>query len=101
MSKLDRVGIGFSHSARAYADKNGAPVTTMPLPQLAHHHFFATPDNQLGHSIDGKLRATVPPEGMEEYAKTWPDCADLASALLGKSIDVRSATPTTAGRRRR
>lgn len=89
MSKIDRVGIGFSHSALAYADQNGAPVTAMPTPMLAHHHFFATPDGQLGHNIDGKLRAIVPPEGMAEYARLWPDCADLAKELGAKVATAR------------
>jgi predicted transglutaminase-like cysteine proteinase len=58
------------------------------LPLMAMHTFFAGADGQLMHEIDGRLRATVPPEGWADYVKDWPEAADIVSAL------TKPATPT-------
>jgi hypothetical protein len=86
MSKLSIVTIGADVSPMAYADQDNQPVANMPAPIMSHHQFAETDDGALAHFIDGKLRATVPPEGMEEYARTWPQCIDLASQLLGRDL---------------
>jgi hypothetical protein len=35
---------------------------------LAHHAFEIDGRGELQHYVDGKLRATVPPEGWDDYA---------------------------------
>lgn len=82
MSKLDVVTVGPLHSPRAYVDREtGKPTGVAPTVLFGTHRFFETDDHQLGHEIDGVLRATVPPDGMKEYAELWPDCKDLVGQL--------------------
>jgi hypothetical protein len=57
----------------------GTPVT------FAWHTFRRADDGQLEHLLDGRLWATVPPEGMRDYARTWPQCQDLVDQLLRPS----------------
>lgn len=65
------------------------PITTIaPVPGplglpivLGYHTFQRGDDGQLEHYIDGELRAVVPPEGWEGYARDWPQCADLVAQL--------------------
>ena len=74
--------IGTSFSPAAYCDREtGRPVTTLPQPELATHVFEPTGDGCLRHSVNGRERAIVPPEGLDDYALTWPACADLARTL--------------------
>jgi len=48
---------------------------------LAHHTFRVGPQGELQHFISDELRATVPPEGWEEYARTWPQVRELVDEL--------------------
>lgn len=58
------------------------------LPLMAAHVFFIDRDGNLVHEIDGKLRATVPPEGFEAYSEQWPECKDvLAGRVFNSAID--------------
>lgn len=93
MSKIDRVGIGFSVSPDAYVNADGVPVATMPTPILAHHRFYRTDEGAMAHDIDGRLRAIVPPEGLEDYVRCWPAAAELAAALAGKPIVAGAIKP--------
>lgn len=82
MPPLDIVTVGVNFSHRAYVNREtGRPVTVMPTPELATHHFYETADHQLAHAIDGVLRATVPPEGWDEYSLQWPACAPFVEQL--------------------
>lgn len=82
MSRIDVMVVGAGHAALAYADREtGKPTATPPAPVFVNHRFYETVDHQLGHDIDGRLVAIVPPEGMKDYAEIWPDCADLVAAL--------------------
>lgn len=56
--------------------------TSGGLPIMAMHYFATTGDGQLAHYIDGRLRATVPPEGWADYAKTWPESGDVIDSLI-------------------
>jgi hypothetical protein len=79
---IDAVTVGANFSGKAYAGgDNGEGRTTPPIPQFAVHRFFVTPDNQLGHEMDGMLRATVPPEGWSDYVAHWPDANAVVSQL--------------------
>ena len=66
-------------------DKNG------DLPMVAIHVFRDGADGQLEHLIDGKLRATVPPEGWNDYVREYPDAADVVS-FLRKPLDIAKET---------
>jgi hypothetical protein len=72
---------GVDVSAVAYQDEDGRLNTTPPRPQLAMHEYVANKDACLEHYIDGQLRATVPPEGLEDYARAWPDCKPVVKQL--------------------
>lgn len=80
MSKVDRVGVGINYAPLAYCDQDGKLVTELPSPQLATHR-FSDEGGQIAHYIDGRLRALVPPEGFDDYARLWPDCAELVVAM--------------------
>lgn len=74
--------VSSNYSPRAYQrDGEGELVTNPPPAALAQHEFRASADGELEHYIDGRLRATVPPEGLAGYAHFWPDCAPLAQTL--------------------
>lgn len=82
MSRIARVGYGANISPLAYTDRETGQLTSMPPPpQLALHEFRPTDDGGIEHYIDGKLRASVPADALAEYARIWPDCADLAGEL--------------------
>lgn len=51
------------------------------LPFVAIHTFETSGDGQLLHLIDGRLRATVPPEGWADYCREWPEAQDIVNAL--------------------
>lgn len=48
---------------------------------LARHEFTAGAHGQLEHYTDGVLRATVPPEGWQDYARDWPQAEPLMAAM--------------------
>lgn len=48
---------------------------------LCAHEFRATADGQLAHSMDGRLVATVPPAGFDDYLEAWPACAPVLAEL--------------------
>lgn len=49
---------------------------------FGRHRFYETADHQLAHDIEGVRRATVPPEGWDEYASQWgPECAEVVASL--------------------
>lgn len=73
-----------------------APNPGFPL-VLGWHRFFETADHQLGHEIDGDLRAVVPPEGMRDYAAAWPQCAELVGQLLRGSAAAAPAKASAPG----
>jgi hypothetical protein len=103
MKNLDVVTVGFGHSAKAYADEKGAPVTHAPAPILSNHHFSISA-GELLHAIDGQVRARVPRGGMREYAESWPDCAALVKSLLGQpdalAPGAKPATVVTSAKRK-
>ncbi len=45
------------------------------------HTFEKAPDGSIAHFTDGVLRATVPPESWDDYAKAWPECQALIDQL--------------------
>lgn len=51
---------------------------------IAIHTFEAAPDGQLNHLIDGRLRASVPPEGWADYCRNYPEAKDIVDALTIK-----------------
>lgn len=59
------------------------------LPMMAIHTFAKGRDGQLEHSIDGKLRAQVPPEGWADYCREYPEAQDI--------VDAMTIKPTTEG----
>lgn len=63
------------------------------VPMMAIHTFETSPAGELVHLIDGKLRATVPPEGWSDYAKSWPDAVDVIDAL--RIVPAAPAAPAT------
>lgn len=69
--------VGASYSAAAYVAADGKPAEALPQAALASHVFTLDARGCLVHSIDGRERATVPPEGFDDYARQWPDCAPL------------------------
>jgi hypothetical protein len=60
-----------------------APFAVIPgMPVLLCHTVFdVNAAGELVHYSDGKLRATVPPEGWDDYARAWPGCAELVAEL--------------------
>lgn len=49
--------------------------------QTAMHEFKESKDGQLQHFTDDQLRATIPPEGWDEYVSKWPAAAGVVDAL--------------------
>jgi hypothetical protein len=52
--------------------------------RLANHRFSASADGQLQHFVESELRATVPPEGWDDYLKYWPSAIDVVRQLRAK-----------------
>jgi len=50
-------------------------------PVIVDHEFHASSRGELLHSVNGELRATVPPESFDAYAEAWPACKPVADAL--------------------
>lgn len=69
------IGADFAPAAYSPDTSPASPVT------IVTHRFYATDDGQLAHDMDGRRRATVPPEGWEAYAEQWPACAPVVAAL--------------------
>lgn len=67
--------IGYNHAPAAYAG------TIPPRPDLAHHDFVIE-GGEMHHLVDGKLRASVPPAGLQDYIEIWPACEPVAREIL-------------------
>jgi len=52
---------------------------------LANHRFSASPKGELVHYVEGELRATVPPEGFDDYVKYWPASIDVVKQLRAQA----------------
>jgi len=79
---IDAFGFALDVSPRAYFDKeNDRMATSPPMPIMAMQEFKKAADGQLEHWIDGRLRATIPPEAWDDYAEMWPNAADFISGL--------------------
>lgn len=48
---------------------------------LANHRFTASDRGELLHFVESDLRATVPPEGWDDYVKYWPAAIDVVRQL--------------------
>lgn len=59
------------------------------LPVACYHTFDVSGDKQLLHFINDTLRATVPPEGWEDYCKQYPEAQDIIDRLIINPIDVK------------
>ncbi|HYS77051.1 MAG TPA: hypothetical protein VEM38_13235 [Burkholderiales bacterium] len=59
----------------------GAPHWSIIMP----HRFEATKDGQLAHFTDDQLRATVPPEGWDDYLAAWPEAQPIVDRLRNPS----------------
>lgn len=71
--------------------------TTGFLPIVALHTFQAH-DGMLEHSIDGRLRATVPAEGFDDYARTWPDAAPVIEHIRAQPTPQQTVFHGAAGK---
>lgn len=50
------------------------------VPEFVTSEFVAH-DGHLEHYTEGRLRAVVPPEGLDAYAAQWPDCRPVVDEL--------------------
>jgi hypothetical protein len=53
----------------------GFPLT------LNNHRFSTNNKGELVHFVEGEIRATVPPEGWDDYVKYWPAAIDVVKQL--------------------
>jgi hypothetical protein len=60
------------------------------------HRFEASPRGELLHFTNEQLRATVPPEGMEEYCRLWPMAEDLCRQLVRSARDAKATAAAAA-----
>jgi hypothetical protein len=51
------------------------------LISLHEQEFKKGEDGALVHFTDGNLRASVPPEGWDEYLELWPEAAPVVASL--------------------
>jgi len=58
---------------------------------LAKHRYSASSDGQLQHFIDGELRATVPPEGWDDYVQHWPEALRVVKQLRVQHVADQAA----------
>lgn len=81
------------------ARRGFAPHAVIPgLPVvLVDTAFDVNEAGELVHYTEGKVRATVPPEGWDDYAREWPMCAELVAELRGKLPTNQGDTTTTEG----
>lgn len=70
---IKKTVVGFERSS------NGLPVA-------CYHSFDVSGDKQLLHYINDTLRATVPPEGWEEYCKQYPEAQDVVDQLIIRPV---------------
>ena len=56
------------------------------VPLMCVSEFIANDDGCLEHWTDGRLRATVPPEGFDAYVAHWPEAADVVGELRGRPV---------------
>lgn len=79
-----------------------------PTPQamaMEEHRFSAGPDGQIEHYTGEQLRAVIPPESWDEYAKAWPEMQALAEQMrirpsesgAGEAIDAPDVPPGLPG----
>ncbi len=61
---------------------------------LAQHRYSASEKGELLHYIDEQLRATVPPEGWDDYVKYWPQSIDVVRQLRAKAMVDQAAAQT-------
>lgn len=87
MKRFD--SFAFNVSAAAY--KGTSPGQ---LPQIVPHSFETADDGCLRHFIDGQLRAIVPPQGQDDYLKTWPDALPVVREL--KAAEASAAASLAA-----
>lgn len=83
---MDKVTYGF--------DKSGN------VPFIAIHTFRSNSRGELEHLIDGNLRATVPPEGWEDYCREYPDAQSVVDSMTFKpqQPDPVTITPLDDGK---
>lgn len=60
-------------------------------PVIVTSEFSRTSDGQLMHMMDDKLRAIIPPEGWDDYAKLWPACQPVVDSLKSPHADLSQA----------
>lgn len=53
---------------------------------LAQHRFHGNEKGELEHFVEGDLRATVPPEGWDDYVKYWPSAVDVVRQLRAAHV---------------
>ena len=66
---------------------------------LATHVFDGNDKGELVHSVDGELRAVVPPEGWDDYVKYWPAAIDVVRQLRAAHGAKQKAAAIEAQRR--
>lgn len=59
----------------AHFDKTNSP------PIVVMSEFTRGADGTLVHYTDGNLRATIPPEGWDDYLKDWPEAQAVVDSL--------------------
>jgi MinD superfamily P-loop ATPase len=66
---------------------------------LANHRFSANNKGELVHYVEGEIRATVPPEGWDDYVKYWPSAIDVVKQLRTQAAtNAASATLSRAAK---
>ena len=58
---------------------------------MSPHRFEATRHGQLAHYTDDQLRATVPPEGWDDYLAAWPEAQPIVDRLRKPAAAAHSA----------
>jgi hypothetical protein len=71
----------------------GFPIT------LANHRFTSNDKGELVHFVETELRATVPPEGWDDYVKYWPSAIDVVRQLRAAHTAKQNAAAVEAQRR--
>lgn len=64
--------------------------------EFVMHRFDATEDGQLAHYTDEALRATVPPEGWDDYARAWPAAQPVIDQLRAAARSRAPEAPAEA-----
>lgn len=64
---------------------------------LENHTFEASPEGELVHYSDGRLRAVVPPEGFADYLEAWPMAQPIVDGITGKAPEQKLLEDKTAG----